>query len=271
MNTLKDGLFDAYLVLLASQQSHISALMSVLDNRINANDTKEVLEDLVCKISTEFKSYFNSEDELMSVFLYDKIIEKRYNHSQFIGSITVFTNEYKNNRNLKSIQENLDGWLEYFNNEINEVENIFDKIEPQLEDLQDKFTEGNNLSVRVSVFDIQHRNIDFLLETIIYNLENNVENTETINLINNLYEKFEIHFALEESLMIKHKFPELEEHIQEHKRFLSLLKETSEKYLNDTLPATATSIFEIIKLEVDNHILNTDKKYSEFFNSIGII
>lgn len=271
MNTLKDGLFDAYIVLLASQQSHISALMTVLDNRIYADDSKEVLEDLVNKISDEFKLYFNSEEELMSVFLYDKILEKRNKHSQFLGKMKVFTNEYRNNQNRRKIQEILNEWLDYFNNEINEVEAILDKIEPQLEDLQDKFSEGNNLSVRVSVFDIQHRNIDFLLESIIYNLENNAKKEETVNLINNLYEKFDIHFALEEDLMNKHNFPNIFQHLDDHKRFLNLLKDTSEKYVNNTLPATPASIFEIIKLEVDNHIINVDKKYSDFFNNLGIM
>ncbi len=271
MATLKEGLYDAYLLLLASQQSHISALMSVLNNRVNANDSKELLTNLVGKISEEFRLYFRSEEELMSVFLYDKISEKRNNHSLFLGKVKVFSDEYNKGTNTTPINQALNKWHKYFDNEIDDISEIFDNLETQLEETQDKFTEGNTLNVNVSIFDIQHRNIDFLLESIIHNLEYNVSKKETTALIEDLYNKFEIHFTHEEDLMQKHKFPEIEEHKKDHERFLALLKEYEGKYKDDELPASATSIFEIIKMEVDNHIINVDKKYSDFFNQLGII
>ncbi len=130
-------------------------------------------------------------------------------------------------------------------------------------------TWNDNFSVNVKEIDDQHKK---LIETI-----NSLENAMKIgkgkeiinNVIQELIEYTKYHFSKEENYMEKFKYPEYQLHKSAHDNFT---KKVGEFHRNakESKVGIALSVSDFLQQWLTKHILNTDKRYSEFFNKQGL-
>ena len=74
------------------------------------------------------------------------------------------------------------------------------------------------------------------------------------------------HFKDEEEFMIKHKFPEYEQHKKEHDKFREGINKIKFAYEKGT-DKMEHELFGLLKDWWQNHIHNWDKKFIEFIKS----
>jgi hemerythrin len=93
---------------------------------------------------------------------------------------------------------------------------------------------------------------------------------EILEVINELKEYTIYHFDYEEKLMEKFKYKDYDEHRCEHQTFIAKVQEMQEDCSNFNRPEIIRNITEFLTGWITAHILETDMKYTEFFNSRGI-
>ena len=87
-------------------------------------------------------------------------------------------------------------------------------------------------------------------------------------LLGRLSDYVRIHFAVEESLMRIHGYPEFEQHAAEHREFAVRLKDLLEKSLReDVAGATAAFLNEWLR----QHILVQDMRYARYLPEAGVV
>ena len=76
------------------------------------------------------------------------------------------------------------------------------------------------------------------------------------------------HFTSEEHLMEKYNYPELKDHLKEHKKFRVKILKFKDEFINCTgkVNKVAGEIVEYLENWTLNHILDTDKMYSPYLS-----
>jgi hemerythrin len=72
------------------------------------------------------------------------------------------------------------------------------------------------------------------------------------------------HFALEESLMRILRYPELEQHIEEHRQFHADVHELAQKSLR-TKGSVSRAAVRILHTWLHDHIATSDRRYADYF------
>jgi hemerythrin-like metal-binding protein len=85
----------------------------------------------------------------------------------------------------------------------------------------------------------------------------------------NLLQDARSHFAAEEQLLERHRYPDLEAHCREHSRLLSESTELHMKYVTGTISALTLPTF--LKEWLRHHIVTADRTYSAYLRSKGIV
>lgn len=121
---------------------------------------------------------------------------------------------------------------------------------------------NESLSVGIELFDEHHRK---LLEIMI-KLKKEIESEEGAirikDILSELLSYAKYHFKAEERTMKTFHYPEIEDHLEEHKKFLEHIEELINQY-SETSKSDIVSLFEFLKEWWMYHILNVDKKYSK--------
>ncbi len=128
-----------------------------------------------------------------------------------------------------------------------------------------RFIEWNdNFITGVHECDIQHKKIINVFNAIYDAIRLNINKRALKDSFNSLINYFDKHFTLEENLMEKYGYPELQEHREEHKK----LRETIDKFMQK--PEEEINYLEVLKYLKNwwvNHIITMDKKYGLFLES----
>ena len=123
----------------------------------------------------------------------------------------------------------------------------------------------DDLSVNVKEIDTQHKKlvkmVNTLHEAFIANKANNVHK----EIIDGMVEYARVHFATEEKYMLKFNFPGYEQHKEEHNTFVQKAVELQNQFKKAGF-VFSNDILDFLRKWLKNHILGTDKKYSNFFN-----
>ena len=129
---------------------------------------------------------------------------------------------------------------------------------------------SDSLSVKVMEIDNQHRE----LVRILNELHDAMKNGKAKNVLNDILSRLigytKSHFKTEERLFTLHKYPDTESHKAEHDDFIKKVGEFKEKFDSGSV-SLSVEVIRFLSSWVQNHITVTDKKYSQFFNSKGII
>ncbi|MFA6400255.1 MAG: bacteriohemerythrin [Salinivirgaceae bacterium] len=130
-------------------------------------------------------------------------------------------------------------------------------------------TWNKDLSVKIDSIDDQHKKLIELINDFYENIKNR-SNDESISKLLRGMNKYTVeHFNVEEELMKKYGYPDIEAHKKEHDKFVAKVTELEEKFNNGKVIVS----FEITSFLKDwwkNHIQVVDQKYSDFFIKSGL-
>lgn len=129
---------------------------------------------------------------------------------------------------------------------------------------------SEELSVNVKNFDNHHKKlIDLINELHDAMLTGKTRNVlgKTLEALKD-YTKY--HFGEEEELMKAHSYQDYVLHKSEHDNFVIKVSESIEKYEAGRMTVSIELMNFLIDW-LDDHIMGTDKKYSQFFNAKGIL
>lgn len=129
------------------------------------------------------------------------------------------------------------------------------------------FTWSDDFSVQIPIIDEQHKKL-FEIGNNIYYLYNHFQYDELTTHIKDLLGELErytkYHFRTEEDLMIRFHYPDISEHIKEHRKFIDYL-DSIDLYENTYDQAEyILGLLQFISSWIFKHINYSDFKYSDF-------
>lgn len=130
-------------------------------------------------------------------------------------------------------------------------------------------TWNDSYSVNIAKFDEAHKELITLINEIHENMKAEKSPEVVGEVLRKLSRYTQEHFSAEESLMKKHDYPYFDDHKSEHSHFILEIDKLTEKYESSSNLINIQVLY-FLKDWLTNHILNTDKRYSDFFNSKGI-
>lgn len=139
-------------------------------------------------------------------------------------------------------------------------------ITPQIEEKISKIWKEKNLELELSIIDLQHLWLIFLLVEAEETLNKNEKNEEfqkvSVELINFTTE----HFSLEEKLLIEFNYPEYAYHKKQHQDFVELMKQKfNATFIKEHF--VEKELVNFLWKWLSEHILYEDTKYKNFLES----
>lgn len=133
----------------------------------------------------------------------------------------------------------------------------------------EQITWTDNFSVGVATIDDQHHRLIEMINRLITESQATTQSEVVSDLLTDMTKYAQEHFATEEELMHQYNYPDLEEHISQHRAF----KKTTANLCRATM-----SDFEIVPETMlrylcdwfKKHILETDMAYKAFFHEQGL-
>lgn len=131
------------------------------------------------------------------------------------------------------------------------------------------FMEWNDsFSVNVAEIDEQHRKLIEMVNTFYDSI---VEDKKAAfgDLLGSLNEYASYHFSTEEKYMDRFNYPETEAHKKEHELFAAKALDVKKRFEEGSL-VVSLEISAFLRDWIADHVLGTDKKYSQYFNDNGL-
>lgn len=271
MNTHHQRIHDAYANLFEAQHLHLESLSNLLEKKFKDSAPKMELELEFNEVLQQIQEHFDSEEEMMKMLEYKEIELHIQEHKLLMQYLYDLQSQYKHDTLQLSILDMLDIISTRMERHTKKMHRILDNYHIDHYDFKKELNESNEFSVHVSIFDIQHKNIDFLLDLLQKAIEEDEDPTYISRLVYDFIDKLKLHFVHEEKLMRRYSFPLYESHYQDHQEFLKLAGEIKNNLEHKKLDLSHTEMFEIIQTRVHDHILKQDKEYGAFFNELGIV
>ncbi len=120
-----------------------------------------------------------------------------------------------------------------------------------------------SLSVGIETYDEHHRILISLINKLFINMESGEGQSVLKTTLEELIDYTDYHFSAEEKVFAEYRYPKMEQHIVQHQ---SLLKKARELLAGlETDQAVLTNeVLDFLQDWVTNHILKTDRQYSDF-------
>jgi len=127
----------------------------------------------------------------------------------------------------------------------------------------------NEYSVNVAELNGQHVKIFALIGRLRRGLDEKQERQAIEEVLDNLLDYTQVHFAREEQLMRENDYPDMEKHIAEHAWLQAEVRDRRKNFLLGA-EAKATELGAFLYHWLRDHIAVTDKNYGPFLNSKGV-
>lgn len=127
---------------------------------------------------------------------------------------------------------------------------------------------SESLSVGIQKVDEQHKMLIQMMDQLDQAIRSSQSSEVIEDVLTNLFNYAQQHFALEEELFRKHKYPEMALHELEHQRFIAKAFAFKER-LSAKRPGLALELLTFLSSWVLNHIELTDKRYSKHLHDCG--
>ncbi|HEB51602.1 MAG TPA: bacteriohemerythrin [Desulfobulbus sp.] len=124
-------------------------------------------------------------------------------------------------------------------------------------------------SLNISEIDEQHRMLVGMIDRLHTAMAEGKGKSVLDEIINELYNYTKFHFITEERLMDEYDYPGFAEHKREHKELIGKVLAMMERHKKSTL-GLSSDLSIMLQEWLNSHILETDKKYSEFLADRGI-
>lgn len=123
-----------------------------------------------------------------------------------------------------------------------------------------------DLSVSHPKLDEQHQKYIHTFENLIQAMRDGRDSIELIGTLKDILEYLKNHFSLEEEIMAECSYPDIEEHIEEHRKFSNNASEMMSRYLSgQDLPSEEVLVY--LRDWFISHIEGTDQKYVPYLNT----
>jgi len=124
-------------------------------------------------------------------------------------------------------------------------------------------------SVHVKIMDAQHKRLFEVIDVLYQYILNKGTKDELADIFKRLNEYANTHFLTEEKYFKDFGYQEADIHTALHQKFKDDLAETEARAVDENFNTLELLIF--LENWWINHILDVDKKYSEFFNEHGLL
>ena len=128
---------------------------------------------------------------------------------------------------------------------------------------------NNNYSVGVKEIDEQHQKWIGLINKLHDAMSRREGKAVLADILNEVVNYTKTHLAYEEALFEKYGYPEKETHKNIHNKLTQQVLNYQNDY-NEGKSVITIEVMNFLKNWLIDHITNTDKKYTEFFNSKGL-
>jgi len=127
---------------------------------------------------------------------------------------------------------------------------------------------NDRMTVQVARFDDDHKKLIGMIGRLNEAMEKGEGNRIMVDILSELAEYCVGHFKREEQMMEQHKYPDYRSHKEIHDKFMATAGEVITNFENGKV--SPSEIMCLLSDWLLNHILNTDKKYGEFFSKKGV-
>ena len=114
---------------------------------------------------------------------------------------------------------------------------------------------SERFSVGVRALDDQHRGLIEMINT----MHGKTDGGTMFDVVMQMFNYATVHFASEEKLMLAHSYPEVDQHVREHKAFLA--KTTDFSGRDFSKPEARAQVASYLREWLTHHILDVDMKY----------
>ena len=133
----------------------------------------------------------------------------------------------------------------------------------------EQFEWSDIYSVGVRKIDAQHRQIVEMINMLISDPGATVYSETVSELLDKLTKYSREHFKTEENLLSKHEYPDLSSQKEEHKAYRTKIAGLCVKTM-DHMDSVPEDILNFLKSWWENHILDSDMKYSAYLMERGV-
>jgi len=124
-------------------------------------------------------------------------------------------------------------------------------------------------SVSVKIIDEQHKGLIVLIDDLFNAMSEGQAKSIMSGILSELAEYTVEHFATEERMMTKLKYPKIEEHKKQHKDFVAKVVEFKGGFEAGSA-FLSIKVMEFLKNWLVEHIMGTDQQLGEFLKERGV-
>lgn len=128
---------------------------------------------------------------------------------------------------------------------------------------------SDEMSVGIEELDEHHKVLVNLINDLYHAIQNRHSNKITQEILVRLAEYTRIHFAVEESLMRIFDYPDYEKHKKEHEELIRNVTDLSNRF-EIGKANVSFSLMHFLKTWLTKHIMESDKRYTDYFLKSGV-
>lgn len=126
------------------------------------------------------------------------------------------------------------------------------------------------LSVGIDSIDEQHKKLVNMINALNDAMLTNSSHELLGKIFTGLAAYTQKHFAYEENMFAEYGYADSEEHKRQHNELIAQVIELKEKFIANPQRIMSADLMLFLKRWLTNHIMRTDKEYSEFLISKGV-
>ena len=126
------------------------------------------------------------------------------------------------------------------------------------------------LSVGIDSIDEQHKKLVNMINALNDAMLTNSSHELLGKIFTGLAAYTQKHFAYEENMFAEYGYADSEEHKRQHNELIAQVIELKEKFIANPQRTMSADLMLFLKRWLTNHIMRTDKEYSEFLISKGV-
>ena len=128
---------------------------------------------------------------------------------------------------------------------------------------------SDRYSVGISSIDDQHRHLFVLLEQLDALLANEAASDKQTAMLHEVVDELRRHFAAEETMLLKYRYPGYRKQKTDHEQFLSQVEDLESNVLTEKKSLSRKDI-RALGHALGLHILGADSAYAEFLRDQGV-
>lgn len=127
-----------------------------------------------------------------------------------------------------------------------------------------------DLSVGIDSIDEQHKKLVNMINALNDAMLTGSSNELLGKIFTGLAAYTQKHFAYEENMFAEYGYADSEKHKRQHSELIAQVVELKQNFIENPQATITTDLMQFLKRWLTNHIMKTDKEYTEFLLSKGV-